>query len=327
MKNSTATSTTKTIWKLRFAQTSLIAGLIGSVSHLAYSIGAYELSGEGWISWIIAVCVELGMLGISLGMADQRRKLSDAKYKPTELDTKSTITLKRAMMLFAAVNVFGNAYYSFAVILSKPRFLLKDVQNNPDKIDEVTWAAIIFFSIIVPALIYVMAELQSIYALNLILERKAADDAQLKADQKADESNDDDDEPTPPPKGKPGPKPGFKLNKPGPKPTVPPEKKKAELQKATKETIKATAPKEEAHLVPGEGQKIRRKKAIVEEIVPMQVEEDEAVERQEAPDLDTTKVAPTAAAPTSDTPERDPITGVELDPLRHNRLRVPIQNS
>lgn len=224
----------KTIWKLRFAQASLIAGLIASVSHLAYSSGAYELNGEGWISWTIAICVELGMLGISLGMADQRRKLSNPKYKPTELDVKSAVTLKRAMMLFAAVNVFGNAYYSFAVILSKPRFLLKDVMNNPDKIDEVTWAAIICFSTIVPALIYVMAELQSIYSLNLVLEKQQ------------EQSDETDSNPT---RQKPGPKPGSKRS-----------------PKFVEEEVEEVAPPVvQPKLAPG--QKIRRKKTIAEVVV------------------------------------------------------------
>lgn len=309
MKNNTVNTTTKTVWKLRFAQTSLMAGLIGSVSHLAYSVGAYELSGEGWISWIIAICVELGMLGISLGMADQRRKLSDPKYKPTELDTKSTVTLKRAMMLFAAVNVFGNAYYSFAVILNKPRFLLKDVQNNPDKIDEVTWAAILFFSIIVPALIYVMAELQSIYALNLILERQEQD--RLEQAQAAAKAT-----------TKPGPKPQAVPAAPKPQPTTnikantPPEAKKVAFEKATKENVR----KPEEHPIPGEGQKIRRKRQVVEEIVPAEEIESEV---GDTPVQATRQEVAEPAAP-----EPDPITGVEtLDPLRHNRLKVPVKNS
>jgi len=128
---------------------SLISALAVSLYHLSVAVAAYEVA-EGWLppgltAWIFAIAVESGVLFISSGIADRKRRGESAQG------------LYWSLGFFTVVNFYGNASYTLANIADVQQLVWKDVQM----IDGLKILSSLLFSVVLPIMIITMSSLRS----------------------------------------------------------------------------------------------------------------------------------------------------------------------
>lgn len=147
---SVSPSSVRTTWWLYWGMVvSLVSALVVSLYHLSVSVAAYEVA-EGWLppgltAWIFAIAVESGVLFISSGIADRKRRGESAQG------------LYWSLGFFTVVNFYGNASYTLANIAGVQQLIWKDVQM----IDGLKIVSSLLFSVVLPIMIITMSGLRS----------------------------------------------------------------------------------------------------------------------------------------------------------------------
>lgn len=147
---------------------SLIGILIGSLSHLSMTYASLEHSKEGFVSWILAMAIEAGLLAISFGIAERRRQ------------NKSVRNLMVFLFLFGLINFFCNTNYSLSVLLDMDTF-------GWDKIITIDWYTLLkvfVTSSSLPILMLALTELYSIFLMKLKREQQEEKYATMSAEEK-----------------------------------------------------------------------------------------------------------------------------------------------
>lgn len=166
-------ATTK--WLYRGMIVSLVSALIVSLYHLSVSVAAYEVA-EGWLppgltSFIFAVAVESGVLFISSGISDRRRK------------KESATGLFWALGFFSLVNFYGNVSYTLSNIAKVDQL----IWANVEAIDSLKILSAMLFSAVLPVMIITLSELRSQFHQKLKSEeyaQKLADDKERRKQEK-----------------------------------------------------------------------------------------------------------------------------------------------
>lgn len=80
---------------------SIIAIMFGSVSHLAYTFSTIEGVRNSFVGWVLALGVEVATIFTGFGLKEQ------ARFK----DKASGKYLRRFLVMFCLINLWGNYYY------------------------------------------------------------------------------------------------------------------------------------------------------------------------------------------------------------------------
>lgn len=140
--------------------TSLIAILMGSVSHLAYTFASLEVKqtdgSYGYVSWILAIGIESGMLAIAFGFTERRRR------------KEGTGDLLAYLFFFGLINFYANTYYAISTYTSVRNLTMSDVEG----LDLLIRITIGFLSSSLPLLVIALTELLSIFAVKMKQEEK-----------------------------------------------------------------------------------------------------------------------------------------------------------
>lgn len=139
---------------------SLIAILMGSVSHLAYTFASLEVKQNdgsyGYVSWILAIGIESGMLAIAFGFTERRRR------------KEGTTDLLLYLFFFGLINFYANTYYAISTYTDVRNLKMKDVEG----LDALIRITIGFLSSSLPLLVIALTELLSIFAVKMKQEEK-----------------------------------------------------------------------------------------------------------------------------------------------------------
>lgn len=129
---------------------SLFGITITSMSHLTKTFSYVQYGEYGKIiSFMMALSIELAMLGIAFGIAENRRKKDNYSLF-------SNIILYIGLVLFFIINFFGNTYHAITIYLKSSKML---ESFDLIGIDSLVWGTILITSSVLPILIIILTEL------------------------------------------------------------------------------------------------------------------------------------------------------------------------
>ena len=133
---------------------SLFGITITSMSHLTKTFSYVQYGEYGKIiSFMMALSIELAMLGIAFGIAENRRKKDNYSLF-------SNIILYIGLVLFFIINFFGNTYHAITIYLKSSKML---ESFDLIGIDSLVWGTILITSSVLPILIIILTELFVIF--------------------------------------------------------------------------------------------------------------------------------------------------------------------
>ena len=133
---------------------SLLGITITSMSHLTKTFSYVQYGEYGKIiSFMMALSIELAMLGIAFGIAENRRKKDNYSLF-------SNIILYIGLVLFFIINFFGNTYHAITIYLKSSKML---ESFDLIGIDSLVWGTILITSSVLPILIIILTELFVIF--------------------------------------------------------------------------------------------------------------------------------------------------------------------
>ena len=152
---------------------SLAGILFGSLNHLAVTFNSVEAQdASGIVPWIISIGIESGMMVIAFGVSLRRRRKEKAGF------------LMAGLSFFAFINFFSNIYYSFSTYTHIRNLKWSDVQD----VDSLVVITILVLSGSLPVLIMMLAELQSLFFVQLKSEEFSLKIAEEKERKKLEKS-------------------------------------------------------------------------------------------------------------------------------------------
>jgi len=129
---------------------SLCGITITSMSHLTKTFSFIQYGEyKDIISFLMAFSIEIAMLGIAFGIAENRRKKDVSSFF-------SNLVLYIGLILFFIINFYGNTYHAINVYLKTNKIL---ESFDLIGIDILVWIMIIITSSVLPVLILILTEL------------------------------------------------------------------------------------------------------------------------------------------------------------------------